>query len=72
MSSLSFGTCRIGSSRSPQILPIYLSAIDGRDIEVVGDEDGIALTGPTDVLQPLIDAGDLERLDLDGEEEMNE
>jgi len=35
---------------------------------VAGDEDGIALTGPIDVLQPLIDAGDLERLDLDGEE----
>jgi hypothetical protein len=35
---------------------------------VVDDEDEIGLTGPAAVLQPLIDAGDLERLDLDGEE----
>ena len=42
-------------------------AIDGRGIEVAGDEDEIGLTGRADVLQPLIDAGDLERLYLDGD-----
>jgi hypothetical protein len=43
-------------------------AIDGRGIEVAGDEDEIGLTGPADVLQPLIDAGDLEPLHDDGDE----
>jgi hypothetical protein len=43
-------------------------AIDGRGIEVAGDENEIGLSGPAEVLQPLIDAGDLERLYLDGDE----
>jgi hypothetical protein len=35
-------------------------AIDGRGVQVAEDERlHIGLTGPADVLQPLIDAGDL-------------
>ena len=36
--------------------------------EVVGDTHEIALTGATDVMQPLIDAEDLVRIELDGDE----
>ena len=44
-------------------------AIDHRGVEVAEDERlQIGLTGPVDVLQPLIDAGDLERVYPDGEE----
>jgi hypothetical protein len=44
-------------------------AIDGRGVEVAEDERlHIGLTGSADVLQPLIDAGDLERVYPDGEE----
>ena len=44
------------------------NAIDGRGVEVAEDEHAIGLTGPADVLQPLIDAGDLQRVYPDGEE----
>jgi hypothetical protein len=38
-------------------------AIAGKGVEVYEDERlDIGLTGPADVLQPLIDAGDLERV----------
>jgi hypothetical protein len=42
-------------------------AIDGHGVEVAEDEHAIGLTGPADVLQPLIDAGDLERVYMEGE-----
>jgi len=44
-------------------------AIDGRGVEVTEDERlHIALTGPAEILHPLIGAGDLERSYPDGEE----
>jgi hypothetical protein len=35
---------------------------------VAEDEHQIRLTGPADVLEPLIDAGDLARCELDGDD----
>jgi hypothetical protein len=40
----------------------------GRGVEVAEDEHEIGLTCRADVLQPLIDAGDLVRVELHGEE----
>ena len=44
-------------------------SIEGRSVEVPEEERlEIGLTGPADMLQPPIDAGDLERVYPDGEE----
>jgi hypothetical protein len=42
-------------------------AIHGRMVEVAENECAIGLTGPADVLQPLIDVGVLERVHMEGE-----
>jgi hypothetical protein len=45
------------------------NAIDGRGVEVAEDERmDVGLTGPEGVLQPLIDAGLLERVESVGHE----